>query len=212
MRKQKALNLKFSKGSETLDEIIKVQHSPLIKTSLGYTEEPSQAQKQSTSKSYLDATRRNEQIDNRQQRLKADHEVNWVQSTSRMHRSYNQPQVNHTQFSSKMNINRNYNHQGNIFDNRRNLFNGQCFSCQNFRHKTTQCVAYKTIMTREARNQRNVTGIKKISCNNFSLLENEIECSICNNFGHEESECRSKFRQIAQKEQTPLNPKIWRKK
>jgi len=57
-----------------------------------------------------------------------------------------------------------------------------------------------------------VTGIKKSSYNNFSLLENEIECSICNNFGHEESECRSKFRQTSQKEQTPLNPKVWRKK
>ena len=67
-------------------------------------------------------------------------------------------------------------------------------------------------MTREAQNRRNVTGIKKSSYNNFSLLENEIECLICNNFGHEESECRSKFWQISQKEKTPLNPKIWRKK
>jgi len=41
-----------------------VQRSPLIKTGLGYTEEPSQAQKPSTSKSYLDATRRNEQVEN----------------------------------------------------------------------------------------------------------------------------------------------------
>ena len=42
--KTKALNLRFAKGSETLDEIIKVQRSPLMKTSLGYTEEESQAQ------------------------------------------------------------------------------------------------------------------------------------------------------------------------
>jgi len=56
-----------------------------------------------------------------------------------------------------------------------NFFNGECFSCQNFRHKATQCVAYKTIMTREARNQMNVIGVKKSSYNNFSLLENEIE-------------------------------------
>ena len=67
-------------------------------------------------------------------------------------------------------------------------------------------------MTREAQNQRNVIGIKKISYNNFSLLQNEIECSIYNNFGHEESECRIKIRQISEKEKTPLNPKIWRKK
>ena len=103
-----------------------------------------------------------------------------------------------------MNMNRNYNHLVNRFDIRRNFFNGQCFSCHNFGHKSTQSVAYKTIMTREARNQRNVIGIKKISYNNFSLLENEIECSICNNFSHEEFECRSKFRKTSQNEQTPL--------
>jgi len=109
-----------------------------------------------------------------------------------MNRSHNQPQVNHTQFASKMNINRNYSHQVSRFDNHRNFFNGQYFSCHNFGHKVSQCVAYKTIMIREE-NQRNVTGIKKISYNKFSLLENEIECSKCNNFGHEESECRSEF-------------------
>jgi len=51
IEKIKALNLKFVKGSETLDEIINVQRSPLIKTGLGYNGETSQA---STSKSYLD--------------------------------------------------------------------------------------------------------------------------------------------------------------
>ena len=65
IEKTKALNLRFAKGSETLDEIIKVQRSPLFKTSLGYTEETSQAHKPSTSKSYLEAARRSEEIDNR---------------------------------------------------------------------------------------------------------------------------------------------------
>ena len=32
------MNLRFANGSETLDEIIKVQHSPLIKTSLDFHE------------------------------------------------------------------------------------------------------------------------------------------------------------------------------
>jgi len=98
-----------------------------------------------------------------------------------------------------MNINRNYNHQVNRFDSRRNFFNWQCFSCHNFGQKATQCVSYKTIMTGEARNQRNVIGVRKISYKNFSLLENEKEFSICNNFGHEESECGRKFRQTSQK-------------
>ena len=43
IEKTKALNLRFVKGSETLDEIIKIQCSPLIKTGLGYNEEASQA-------------------------------------------------------------------------------------------------------------------------------------------------------------------------
>jgi len=43
LEKTKYLNLIFSKGSKTLNEIIKVQRSPLIKTSLGYTEESSQS-------------------------------------------------------------------------------------------------------------------------------------------------------------------------
>jgi len=55
IEKTKALNLKFVKGSETLNEIINVQHSPLIKTGLGYNGEASQA---SISKSYLDVARR----------------------------------------------------------------------------------------------------------------------------------------------------------
>ena len=70
----KSLNLIFAKGSENLNEIIKVQHSPLIKIYLRYTEEASQSQKSSTStKSYLDATKTSEQYDNHQQRHKVDH-------------------------------------------------------------------------------------------------------------------------------------------
>lgn len=169
LEKTKCINLRFSKGSKTLNEIIKVQCSPLIKKGLGYTEEASQSQKPSTStKSYVDATKNNEQYDNRQQRNKADHQVNQAQFASRMNGSHNQPQVNHTQFDPNMNINRNYNYQVNRFDNHRNFFNGQCFSCHNFGHKDDQCVSYKTIMTREAQNQRNVKGVKKSSYNKFS--------------------------------------------
>lgn len=70
VEKTKALNLRLAKGSETLNENIKVQHSPLIKTGLGYTEE---AQKPSTStKIYLDVVKISEQFDNRLQRHKVD--------------------------------------------------------------------------------------------------------------------------------------------
>jgi len=100
---------------------------------------------------------------------------------------------------------RSFNQQGNNakrFYGRRNFFNGQCFSCHNFGHKAAQFFSYKTIMTREGRNQRSVTRIKKSSYNNFSPLENEVECSIYNNFGHEEFECKRKFWPSLQKEKT----------
>ena len=64
-------------------------------------------------------------------------------------------------------------------------------------------------MTREAQKQRSMTGITKWTYNNFSALENEVECSICNNFGHEDSECRSRFWKTALKEQTS-NVRTWR--
>ena len=66
-------------------------------------------------------------------------------------------------------------------------------------------------MTREAQKQRSMPAITKRTYNNFSALESEIECSICNNFGHEDSECRSRFLKTTQKEQTS-SAKTWRMK
>jgi len=57
-----------------------------------------------------------------------------------------------------------------------------------------------------------MTGIMKRTYNNFFALENEIEYSICNNFNHEDSECRSRFRQTTEKEQASLSSKTWKKK
>ena len=94
-----------------------------------------------------------------------------------------------------MDDNKNYNRMAGRFDNRRIFFNGKCFSYHNFGHKAAQRVAYKIIMTREAQKQRSMAGIMKRTYNKFSVLENEIECSICNNFDHEDSECRNRFRQ-----------------
>eukprot|EP00253_Pinus_taeda_P007784 PITA_07784 len=79
IEKTKALNLKFVKGFETLDEIINVQHSPLIKTGLGYNDETYQA---STSKSYLDAAKRSEQRPNR------SYQVNQGQPSARTNKDY----------------------------------------------------------------------------------------------------------------------------
>lgn len=56
--KEKSINLIFSKGSETLDEFNKVQHSPLIKTSLGNYDKTYKIVKSSTNiGSYLNAVK-----------------------------------------------------------------------------------------------------------------------------------------------------------
>jgi len=71
-------------------------------------------------------------------------------------------------------------------------FNGKCFICHNFGHKAPKCVAYKTIMTREARKQNNEVGVKKYSYNSFSPIQYETKCSFWNKFGHKEFEFMSK--------------------
>lgn len=67
-------------------------------------------------------------------------------------------------------------------------------------------------MTREARKQRNDTRVKKNTYNNFSPLIDEIECSFCNKYGHEESKCRRKLHPTSQKEQISTNSKVWKRK
>jgi len=56
------LNLRFTKESKNLDEIIKVQCSPLMKTGLGYTRETPQPEKSlATTQSYLNAKKSSQQ-------------------------------------------------------------------------------------------------------------------------------------------------------
>lgn len=58
LEKIKNLNLIYSKGSENLDEVIKVQWSPLMKIGLGYIGETTQIEKSlATTGSYLNATK-----------------------------------------------------------------------------------------------------------------------------------------------------------
>ena len=53
-------------------------------------------------------------------------------------------------------------------------FNGKCYTCHNLCHKEIHFVAYKTIMTREARKQHNAKGTKKSSYNACSPLKDEV--------------------------------------
>ena len=193
--KLNSLNLRFAKILETLDEIIKVQRSPFIKTGLGYTGESSQTSapnslKAATAGSLHSAT---QQGNKGSLQVKQDHLNSRNTNREIFQNGYNQQVKSNRRFH----------------DHRNFYFNGQCFSCHNFGHKVVQCVAYKTIMTREARKIRMNDEPKKNTYNNFSPLQNEVECTYCNNFGHEESECRSK---VQPKEHVPSSSKVWKKK
>jgi len=78
-------------------------------------------------------------------------------------------------------------HSRNYYDPRYSYFNGQCFTCHNFGDKVVDCVSYKIIITREAREQNNELTARKSSYNFFLPLQDEIECSLCNSFGHKET-------------------------
>ena len=113
IEKVKNLNLRFSKGSKTLDEIIKVQRSPLIKTSLGYVGESSQ----SSAPNYLKATTANLQHSATQQGNKETLQVKHDHlNTNNTNRNTFQRDIN-----QQVNTNRRFHDRRNFF------FNGQCF-------------------------------------------------------------------------------------
>ena len=126
------MNLRFTKGSKTLDEIIKVQRSPLLKIGLGYIGKSSQ----SSTPSYLNVAKSSEQHFVTQQKNK--------ETTHVKHEHFNSRKKNNININQQVNINSRFHDHINFF------FNGQCFSCHNFGHKACQCAAYKTIMTKEA--------------------------------------------------------------
>ena len=64
-------------------------------------------------------------------------------------------------------------------------------------------------MTREASKKRIDIEIEKNTYKNFSPLLNEVECAYCNNFGHEEFECRSI---VQPKEHISSSSKEWKNK
>ena len=134
LEKVQTLNLRFAKGSDTLDEIIKAQRSPLIKTGLGYIGESSQA----SAPNYLKVATTGLQYSASQQGRKDSLQVKQDHLSSR-----NTDRNNFKRRSNQqVNPNRKFHNYKNVY------FNGQCFTCHNFGHKVAQCVAYKTIMTR----------------------------------------------------------------
>lgn len=99
-----------------------------------------------------------------------------------------------------------------FFIPRYSYFHGHCFNCHNFGDKEIHYITYETINTREARAIYNLKNRTHIFNNSFSPITCEIELSICNNFRHEESECRSKMIPCYQHKQKTQPLKVWKRK
>jgi hypothetical protein len=72
-----------------------------------------------------------------------------------------------------------------------NFFHGYCFYCSNFGHKIANCqVKFRDMQLRKSRNKQSLQHrtkqpMSRQCCTNlFDLLNNELECYNCHNFGH----------------------------
>jgi hypothetical protein len=72
-----------------------------------------------------------------------------------------------------------------------NFFHGYCFYCSNFGHKIANCqINFRDTQLRKSINKKSLQHktkqpMTKQSCtNHFDLLNNELKCYNCHNFGH----------------------------
>jgi hypothetical protein len=101
-----------------------------------------------------------------------------------------------------------------------NFFHGYCFYCSNVRHKIANCqIKFRDIQLRRSRNKQSLQHRTKQpmstqSCtNHFDLLDNELECYNCHNFGHNVVNCHLKNYKVDLRIK-PLarNANTWKKK
>jgi hypothetical protein len=94
-----------------------------------------------------------------------------------------------------------------------NFFYGYCFSCEKFGHKAVSCRIFRhkrNVRTRFNKSQK--TKVQNSFNNAFSPLLNDLECHICNNFGHKASEYRRKLLPIFRQDKQVNFTKVWMKK
>jgi hypothetical protein len=72
-------------------------------------------------------------------------------------------------------------------------------SCKTFRHNRNTRIRF---------NKPRMDMFQNSFSNAFSPLLNDFECRICNNFGHKESECRSKIIHIYSKTKNKILPRF----
>jgi hypothetical protein len=206
MEKFKALylqNLPSIKASAELNDILRKQRSPLLKTGLGYVSGSSSKQperkepvkmikfrvrRQSDHVSTLPPkTNKDKMIPDKKQRYQK-----MEQQMPRRRPSFRYP----------------------------NFFHGYCFYCSNFGHKIANCqINFRDMQLRRSRNKQslqhrtNQPMSRQSFTNHFDLLNNELECYNYHNFGHKVANCHLKnYKEDPRIKPLARNASTWKKK
>jgi hypothetical protein len=177
MEKFKALylqNLPSIKASAKLNDILSKQRSPLLKTGLGYVNGSRSKQRESKEPVKM---------------------IKFQVSRQSDHVSTMPPKANQDKMISDKK--QRYQKMEQQMPRRRpsfryqNFFHGYCFYCSNFGHKIANCqIKLRDMQLRRSRNKQSLQHKTKQpmsrqrSTNHFDLLNNELECYNCHNFGH----------------------------
>jgi hypothetical protein len=197
-------SLKFGKSTEILDNILSFQRSPFIKTGLGYNEKQKTPEGDASTKVTKPSEKENEEKPKSYANILKG-SINNERNNRKGNDDQQKPDSSHKNNKNEF---RRVVPPRRPFTNRyQNLFLGYCFSCNNFGHKEIDCRAYARSDHVRDRNRgsyktskddyvsnktRSSHGFANKNYNSFSpLLDYNIECYKCNNYGHIAHYCRS---------------------
>ena len=121
--------------------------------------------------------------------------------------------------SAKKEINQTSIVQRRIYDRFQNKFDGYYFFCYKYGHKAVFCngllrnrIAWNNYDISRFKYGRRTQNILNNSYNSFHVLNIELECYKCNNFGHIARNCPINFSKSAISKYTNMKTKCWKKK
>ena len=164
----KAVHEKFEKSSIVLNDILKGQRNPCIKTGLGFVQKGNNDFSKKINnqpKSYAKALLK--------QSMKKEERISIEQSSKKSFLLVKKEAKSSSEQGSKTNVKPPKKFSQIKY---RYIFHGYCFACSNFGHKAIMCRAYgrhpyKTNGFKSRNNQTKIKGVGR-NYNNFSPLQN----------------------------------------
>jgi hypothetical protein len=211
-------NLSSIKASEELTLILNQQRNPKLKVGLGYEEGSSSGQPRN--KEPIKFVKSSTNDNNKPTETKEDNQP------PRTIKEKGARTESVEQRNNALPAQRHHQHERNRFAQRRQPFSrykeffyGYCFYCSNFGHKAVNCsLRLRHKQLRFQRNkylpQQRMRSTSRQCCNNnFDLLNNEIECYNCHNFGHKAANCHLKnYKANPRIKSLDRKPSTWKRK